>query len=190
MHRLTKSQFQNSLAALLGNVTIGELDGDSYIGGFATVGAGSVVTSASGVQSYQVVIDAALDQVFADTARRNTLIGCTPKTGVLFTMKCFAEFLAKLQSIPEGAGTLLDNSLVYATSCTAWGKVHTTSEWPVLLAGKGGGQFAGNQHFRKPNGNLSQVLMTVGNAMGANLKEIGLDSGHVTAELSGLRIGT
>ena len=80
MHRLTKSQFQNSLTALLGNVTIGELDGDSYIGGFATVGAGSVVTSASGVQSYQVAIDAALDQVFADTARRNTLVGCTPKT--------------------------------------------------------------------------------------------------------------
>jgi hypothetical protein len=111
-------------------------------------------------------------------------------TGVLFTMKCLAEFLTKLQSIPEGAGTLLDNSLVYATSCTAWGKVHTTSEWPVLLAGKGGGQFAGNQHFRKANGNLSQVLMTVGNAMGANLKEIGLDSGHVTSELSGLRIGS
>jgi len=111
-------------------------------------------------------------------------------TGVLYTMQCFAEFLAKLQGIPEGAGTLLDSSLVYATSCTAWGKVHTTNEWPVLLAGKAGDQFAGNQHFRKPNGNLSQILMTVGNAMGANLKEIGLDSGHVTSELSGLRIGS
>src|SRR5450432_4173781 len=80
MHRLTKSQFQNSLAALLGNVTIGELDGDSYIGGFATVGAGSVVTSANGVQDYQIAIDAALDQVFADTTRRNALIGCVPQT--------------------------------------------------------------------------------------------------------------
>jgi len=111
-------------------------------------------------------------------------------TGVLFTMQCFAEFLSKLQSISEGSGTLLDNSLVYATSCTAWGKVHTTSEWPVLLAGKAGGQFSGNQHFRLPNGNLSQALMTVGNAMGANLTQIGLDSGHVTSELSGLRIGS
>jgi len=74
MHRLTKSQFQNSLTALLGNVTIGELDDDSYIGGFATVGAGSVVTSANGVQDYQIAIDAALDQVFADTARRSALV--------------------------------------------------------------------------------------------------------------------
>lgn len=111
-------------------------------------------------------------------------------TGVLYTMQCFAEFLTKLQSITEGAGTLLDNSLVYATSCTSWGKVHTTNEWPVLLAGKAGGQFAGDQHFRQQNGNLSQVLLTVANAMGANLKQIGLDSGHVTAELSGLRVGT
>ena len=111
-------------------------------------------------------------------------------TGVLYTMQCFAEFLSKLQSITEGSATLLDNSLVYATSCTSWGKVHTTNEWPVLLAGKAGGQFSGDQHFRQPNGNLSQVLMTIGNAMGANLKQLGLDSGHVTSELSGLRIGS
>jgi len=111
-------------------------------------------------------------------------------TGVLYTMQCFAEFLTALQSLSEGASTLLDNTLVYATSCTAWGKVHTTDEWPVLLAGKAGGQFSGNQHFRQPKGNLSQVLLTIANAMGANLKEIGLDSGHVTSELSGLRIGS
>ena len=91
MHRLTKSQFQNSLTALLGNVTIGELDGDSYIGGFATVGAGSVVTSASGVQDYQVAIDAALDQVFADNTRRNALLGCTPKSPL--DMACAQSFL-------------------------------------------------------------------------------------------------
>lgn len=32
--------------------------------------------------------------------------------------------------------------------------------------------------------------LTVANIMGANLKEIGLDSGHMTSELSGLRVGT
>lgn len=81
MHRLTKSQFQNSLTALLGNFTISQIEGDSYIGGFATVGAGSVVTSSCGVQEYQTAIDAALDQVFADSARRNALITrCPPPT--------------------------------------------------------------------------------------------------------------
>lgn len=111
-------------------------------------------------------------------------------TGVMYTVQCLAEFLTKLQGIQEGSATLLDNSLVYVTSCTAWGKIHTTNEWPVLFVGKAGGQFSGDQHFRLANGNLSQALLTVANAMGANLKEIGLDSGHVTSELPGLRIGT
>lgn len=56
--------------------------------------------------------------------------------------------------------------------------------------GKAGGKLTGDQHYRKANGNLSQALLTVANIMGANLKEIGLDSGHVTSELSGLRVGT
>lgn len=108
-------------------------------------------------------------------------------TGVIYTMTCFAEFLKNLKSVTVGSGTLLDNSLVYATSCTSWGKIHQKSDWPVLLAGKAGGQFSGNQHYRQANGNLSQVLLTIANAMGANLKEIGLESGRVTQELSGLR---
>jgi len=93
MHRLTKSQFVNSLTAVLGNVTTGDLDGDSYIGGFATVGAGSVVTSANGVQDYEVAIDGALDQVFADSARRAALVGCTPQTPL--DTACTQSFLKK-----------------------------------------------------------------------------------------------
>jgi Protein of unknown function (DUF1592)/Protein of unknown function (DUF1588)/Protein of unknown function (DUF1595)/Protein of unknown function (DUF1585)/Protein of unknown function (DUF1587) len=80
LHRLTGSQFQNSLTALLGQVTPGQIEDDSYIGGFATVGAGVIVTSSTGVEQYQEAIDAALDQVFADTTRRAQLVGCTPKT--------------------------------------------------------------------------------------------------------------
>ena len=108
-------------------------------------------------------------------------------TGVMYAMTCFAEFLTNLKNVKVGSGSLLDNSLVYATSCTSWGKIHQKTDWPVLLAGKAGGQFTGTHHYRLPNGNLSQVLLTVANAMGANLKEIGLDTGHVTQELSGLR---
>ena len=37
-------------------------------------------------------------------------------------MTNFAYFLEKIDSMTEGAGTLLDSSLIYATSCTAWGK--------------------------------------------------------------------
>lgn len=93
MHRLTTSQFRNSLKALLGNLTVGDVEGDSYIGGFATVGAGSVVTSSSGVQKYQAAIDSALDQVFADNTKRAALIGCTPQNPL--DKSCAQSFLTK-----------------------------------------------------------------------------------------------
>jgi hypothetical protein len=56
-------------------------------------------------------------------------------TGVLYAMRCLTEFLLNMKNTSHGAGTLLDQSLVYETSDTAWGKIHTKTEWPVLLAG-------------------------------------------------------
>lgn len=108
-------------------------------------------------------------------------------TGVLYAMTALSVFLGKLAALPEGVGTVLDNSLVYVTSCTSWGKVHATDEWPVLLAGKAGGVLKGNQHLRYPGQNLSSVLLTIANIFGANLTSLGLGPGMTTAELTGLR---
>jgi hypothetical protein len=104
-------------------------------------------------------------------------------TGVVYTMQCFADFLNKLNSTVEGAGTLLDNSLVYSTSCTAWGKTHSNQDWPTLLAGKAGGLLAGNQHHRFEAENLSRILLTIANVMGANMTELGAADGLVNQGL-------
>jgi len=72
-------------------------------------------------------------------------------------MRCLNEFLTKLKNTPHGATTLLDATLVYVTSDTAWGKVHDRTEWPVLLAGKAGGRLAGDGHFNFPGENLSRA---------------------------------
>ena len=61
-------------------------------------------------------------------------------TGVHYAMTCLNEFLTKMQGTAHGASNLLDQSLVLVTSDTAWGKTHTSTEWPVLLAGKAGGK--------------------------------------------------
>ena len=108
--------------------------------------------------------------------------------GVVYAMTALSVFLGKLAAMPEGAGTVLDNSLVYTTSCTSWGKVHATDEWPVLLAGKAAGALKGNQHLRYPGQSLSSVLLTIANLFGANLKSIGLGNGLASTELSGLRL--
>ena len=108
--------------------------------------------------------------------------------GVIYAMQGLATFLGYLSTMTEGAGTVLDNTLIYSTSCTSWGKVHDTSEWPVLLIGKAGGALAGNQHARFAGGNLSSALLTIANIFGANLTTIGMGAGQTNQELTGLRV--
>ena len=109
-------------------------------------------------------------------------------TGVQYAMKCLNEFLTQLQSTPHGTGTLLDAALVYVTSDTAWGKTHTKTEWPVLLAGKAGGRLRGDEHHNFQGQSLSGALLTVAQAMGSTVTKLGLDAGQVTSPLSGVLV--
>jgi hypothetical protein len=106
--------------------------------------------------------------------------------GVVYQMECLATLLTRLKSLTEGAGNVLDNSLVYVTSCTSWGKVHATNEWPVLLAGKAGGALPGNSHVRYEGENLSKVLLSIAGLMGTSLESLGANEGLVNSGLSGL----
>jgi len=108
--------------------------------------------------------------------------------GVIYAMQGLNTFASQLSKMTEGAGTVLDNMLIYVTSCTGWGKVHDTSEWPVLFLGKAGGALKGDQHFRAANGNLSSALLTIANIFGAGLKTIGKGNGQTSTELTGLRV--
>jgi hypothetical protein len=101
-------------------------------------------------------------------------------------MRCLNEFLVKLRDTPHGSTNLLDASLVYVTSDTAWGKIHTAEEWPVLLAGKGGGRLRGDEHHNFPGDNLSKTLFTIAQAMGSPVTEVGLDQGRASEVLTGV----
>ena len=108
-------------------------------------------------------------------------------TGVLYAMRCLNEFLTKLKNTQHGSSTLLDSTLVYVTSDTAWGKTHTKTEWPVLFIGKAGGRLRGDEHHNFPGENLSKALLTIAQVMGSTVSDIGLDAGRVTAPLAGIR---
>lgn len=107
-------------------------------------------------------------------------------TGVQYAMTCLSEFLDKMKNTPYGAGNLLDSTLIYATSDTAWGKVHDRVDWPVLLAGKAGGRLRGDEHHRFEGENLSRALLTVAQIMGSTRTEWGADAGYVNAGLPGI----
>jgi hypothetical protein len=109
-------------------------------------------------------------------------------TGVQYAMRCLAEFLTDMKNTAHGAGNLLDQTLIYVTSDTGWGKVHDKTEWPVLLIGKAGGKVKGDEHFNYPGENLSRVLLTVAQLMGSTATSYGLDGGKVTAALPGIGV--
>jgi hypothetical protein len=91
--RLTNAAFRNSLRDLLGGpVDVHDLEPDSWaVGGLPTVGAAEVSISPLGVEQYQSAIDAATAQVFADTARRDKVLGCKPQSET--DMACFQTFV-------------------------------------------------------------------------------------------------
>ena len=78
-----------------GPVTVGELEPDSWsIGGFASVSAATVSISADGRRAVSDRDRRRDDRsVFADTTRRNKLLGCTPKSAT--DTACFQSFVTK-----------------------------------------------------------------------------------------------
>ncbi len=78
-------------------------------------------------------------------------------------------FLAKLKSIPDGDGTLLDNTLLLYGSAMGDSNVHNHKRVPLFLAGRAGGRLPGGLHVRVDDGT------PVANAMLAVLHTLGLE---------------
>ncbi len=59
----------------------------------------------------------------------------------------YAYLLRKLQSMKEGEGTVLDNSMILFGSALSDGNSHNPHKLPLVLAGRGGGRIAAGQHL-------------------------------------------
>jgi hypothetical protein len=82
LRRLTSTQFRNAVRDVFGvDTDVTQLDGDSWDGNFAVIGAASVVTSDLGAERYETAIENAVNTVFADATARAKFIGCTPTGG-------------------------------------------------------------------------------------------------------------
>ena len=107
-------------------------------------------------------------------------------TGVKFAMSNLADLLSRMKATPDGAGNLLDNSVVYSTSCVSESQTHSGLDFPLLVAGKGGCKLKGDQHIRLLDENVSKVPFTLLNALGAGAASFGQDEGKVTSGISEL----
>lgn len=92
-----------------------------------------------------------------------------------YETKCFADLLAGLKAIPEGSGTLLDNTVLFFSSELSDSAGHKVANMPVLIAGGGGGRLkARGQHIKAPDGSkYAQALLTAVRATGVKLDKYG-----------------
>jgi hypothetical protein len=94
---------------------------------------------------------------------------------VTYFMSELAYLLNELKSTPEGAGTLLDNCLIYYGSEMGEGW-HVARQMPVVLAGKAGGKLQTGRHLLYPMDTpLSQLFLSILQLAGSKTTTFGLN---------------
>ncbi|MDK1021407.1 MAG: DUF1552 domain-containing protein [Candidatus Hydrogenedentes bacterium] len=98
----------------------------------------------------------------------------------VFHLEMFAYYLEKLQSTPDGDGSLLDHIMLLYGSGMGDSNAHTPRDLPILLAGGGTGQIKGGRHIRVPEGTpLSNLYLTMLNKLGVRAESIGDSTGQM-----------
>jgi hypothetical protein len=89
-----------------------------------------------------------------------------------------AYLLGRLRSIPEGEGTLLDNSMILFGSSISDGNRHDPNNLPIIVAGNGGGAFRTGQHIASPKDTpLCNLYLSMLDVMGVPLESFGDSTG-------------
>jgi len=95
-------------------------------------------------------------------------------------MDRFAEFLGKLAAVPDGEGTLLDNSIFMYGSNMSNSDRHNGHPLPTILVGGGGGKLTGGRHIELPEPTpLANVHLTVLGKAGVEQKSFGDSTGTI-----------
>jgi Protein of unknown function (DUF1552) len=115
-----------------------------------------------------------------DVAHQEVSNGVNDKVAVdKWFMTHFAALLDRLSKVPEGTGTMLDNTIVLWANHMETGGGHNAMSIPWLIGGKGGGVLKTGQLLRGTgNTQISKtgVMCEIANAMGAGLPFYGAQS--------------
>jgi hypothetical protein len=89
-------------------------------------------------------------------------------------------FLDKLQSTPDGDGTLLDHSMVLYGSGMSDGNQHNHTDLPIILAGGASGRLQGGRHIRNPKRTpMANLLLAILDKMQVPAEKFGDATGKV-----------
>jgi hypothetical protein len=92
------------------------------------------------------------------------------------TMEGFAHFIQSFANMPEGAGSLLDNTLIFAATETNYARVHSIDGVHVYTAGKAGGRMKTGLHVVGNGDPITRVGLTAMQIMGLPLDKWGTAS--------------
>ena len=90
------------------------------------------------------------------------------------SLETFASLLRMMDGVKEGNGTLLDHSLVLATSESNYAKLHSIDSLPIMVAGTAGGKWRSGSHINGKGDPTSRVGLTIQQAFGMPIETWGV----------------
>jgi hypothetical protein len=97
-----------------------------------------------------------------------------------FHIEQFAYFLDRLKGIPEGTGSLLDQSMIVYGAAISDGNRHNHDELPVLVAGQAGGALKTGRHLRYPrNTPMANLFLSMLDQVGVPAERLGDSTGRL-----------
>ena len=95
-------------------------------------------------------------------------------------METLAYFLKRLQSTPDGDGTLLDRTVVLYGKGMSDGNTHNNYSVPVVLVGGQENGLRGNRHLSYPKGTpLANLSLSLLDKFGVQMESFGDSTGHL-----------
>jgi hypothetical protein len=87
-----------------------------------------------------------------------------------------AKFLKKLQTLPDGDGSMLDHTMIVWGSNMSNSDRHNHFPLPMTILGGANGKVKGGQHLKYPDQTpLSNLLLTVVQRAGIDTNKVGDD---------------
>lgn len=98
----------------------------------------------------------------------------------MYHVALFSYFLDKLQSTPDGDGTLLDHAVVVYGSGMSDGNQHNHTDLPVIVAGGASGKLKGGRHIRNPKKTpMANLLVSILDKLDVPEEKLGDSTGMV-----------
>jgi len=98
-----------------------------------------------------------------------------------YHISLFAQFLEKLRTTPDGAGSLLDNSIILYGSNMSNSNAHNHFPLPILVAGGASGRMKGGRHLKYPDHTpMTNLLLTLLDKAGVPMDSLGDSTGKMS----------